>query len=244
VLANSIITLILLSSVTLAGDFKVSPMKLEFDKDKKTDVLKLKNQGEGELRLQVEAMKWSQDADGEDTYSETTDIFFYPKILVLKGNESRVIRTGIKMPPSEEEKTYRLFVTEIPKRDKSMGVKVAIAIRFGIPMFVKPLEEKPEGEITGMVITGGELGVLLKNTGNVHFMIENINISAKGSSGKEIFSEEVSGWYLLRGVSRLYKVSIPTKACTDTETLDVAVKMKDSITLNRRIDVDKSMCSQ
>lgn len=244
VLGISIVTLVLSSSVTLAGNFKVSPMKLEFDKDRKTDVLKLKNEGEGELRLQVEAMKWSQDADGEDTYSETSDIFFYPKILVLKSNESRVIRTGIKMPPSEEEKTYRLFVTEIPKRDKSAGVKVAIAIRFGVPMFVKPLEEKPGGEITGMAITGGELGVLLKNTGNVHFMIEKINISAKGSGGNEVFSEEVAGWYLLRGVSRLYKVPILVEACAKMKTLDVAVKMKDSITLNRRIDVDKSMCSQ
>jgi fimbrial chaperone protein len=244
ILGNSLVFLIFVSSVAFAGDFKVSPMKLEFDKNRKTDVLTLKNVGDDELRLQVEAMQWSQDANGKDAYSETSDIFFYPQILVIKAKESKVIRAGIKMPPTEEEKTYRLFVTEIPKRGKDAGVKISIAIRFGVPMFVKPLEAKPVGEITDMVFAGGELGVSVKNSGNVHFMIEKISISAKGSSENEVFSEELSGWYLLRGVSRLYKASIPTEACNDVETLDVAVKLKDVPTLSKRINVDRSMCSK
>jgi fimbrial chaperone protein len=242
-LGNSFVFLVLLTSVSLAANFKVSPVKVYLDKDRKTDVLNLTNEGEEELRVQIKAVQWSQDADGKDTYSETSDIFFYPKIIVLKGKETRVVRTGIKIPAAGKEKTYRLFISEIPKRKPSKGASITIAIRFGVPIFVKPLEEKPLGEITGMALSGGELGMSVKNSGNMHFMIKKIIISASGSSGKEVFSDEVTGWYLLSGASRLYTVPIPVKACTGMKTLDVAVET-EGFTLNRRIDVDKSMCSQ
>jgi hypothetical protein len=75
-------------------------------------------------------------------------------------------------------------------------------------------------------------------------MIEKVTISAKNLGGNEVFLEEVAGWYLLRGVSRLYEVPIPEEVCANMKTLNVAVKMKEGITLNRKIDVDKSMCSQ
>lgn len=75
----------------------------------------------------------------------------------------------------------------------------------------------------------------------MHFMISSINIKGKNKAGDEIFSKELSGWYLLNGASRPYTTQIPQDKCNDMERLDVEVKTKE-FNLNGKLDVDKAMC--
>lgn len=226
-----------------AGDFRVSPVMLHFEKDTKSGVVKLINEGGEGLRLQLGAFEWTQDAEGKDVYAETADVVFFPKIMVVEPQSTRVIRVGRKLPAAEKEKTYRLFVEEIPRRAKSEGVRVTIAVRFGVPIFVNPAKEEPRGEIAEVELSAGVLGLLVRNSGNVHFMIQSIDVSGRNAEGEEEYSHQIAGWYLLAGASRRYSAEIPPEVCSGLSNLQVSVKT-DRLTIETKVDVDKAQCSR
>jgi fimbrial chaperone protein len=161
--------------------------------------------------------------------------------MTLDKSEEKILRAGIKIPATAKEKTYRLFIEEIPEPKKAEGVNVAIAIRFGVPIFVKPLKEEVKGEIEKVDLSKGILNALVKNIGNSHFVINSVDIKGKNVKGEETFSKELSGWYLLNGVSRRYTIIIPQEVCKALSRLDIEVKT-DRFKLNGKLDVDQAMC--
>lgn len=234
--------LVLVPSLSYAGEWRVTPIRLDFDKEAKSAVITVSNDSADKVHLQIKAMEWVQDAEGKDKYNDTSDIVYFPKIMVLEKNEEKILRAGIKTAALEKEKTYRLFIEEIPEPSKAEGAKVAIALRFGVPIFVKPQKEETKGEIEKLEMSkGGALKAVVKNSGNVHFMISSINIKGKNKAGDEIFSKELSGWYLLNGISRPYITQIPHDTCKDLERFNVEVKTKE-FNLNGKLDVDTAMC--
>lgn len=236
-----LLSFILFPSITYSAEWRVTPIRLDLGRDAKTGVITVINEGAVKLQLQMKAFEWTQDAEGKDTYTETNDIIFYPKIMIFEKAEERILRAGIKIPATTKEKTYRLFIEEIPEPKKAEGVRVAIAIRFGVPIFVKPLKEEAKGEIEKIEMSKGVINALIKNTGNLHFIINSIDIKGKNLKGEEIFSKELSGWYLLSGASRLYTTTIPQDVCSDLAKIYLEVKT-DKFILNGNLDADKKMC--
>ncbi len=233
--------LFLIPSIAFSGQFRVTPIRLDFDRGTKSGVITIVNEGGDKLNVQMKAFEWTQNADGKDQYTETNDIIFFPMIMALEKSEEKILRAGIKIPATTKEKTYRLFIEEIPEPKKAEGVNVAITIRFGVPIFVKPLKEEVKGEIEKMDFSKGVLSALIKNIGNVHFIINSTDIKGKNVKGEEIFSKELSGWYLLSGVSRLHTITIPQEVCKALSKLDIEVKT-DRFKLNGKLDVDQAMC--
>jgi fimbrial chaperone protein len=227
--------------IALSGEFKVTPIRLDFDRGVKSGVITVANEGADKLVVQMKAFEWTQDAEGKDQYTETNDIIFFPRIMSLEKNEEKIIRAGIRVPATTKEKTYRLFIEEIPGPSSAEGVNVAIAIRFGVPIFVKPLKVEIKGEIERVELSRSALNILTRNRGNAHFIINSINLKGKNGKGEESFSKELSGWYLLNGVSRLYTTPIPQEVCRDLSKVDIEVKT-DRFTLNGKLDVDQTMC--
>jgi len=228
-------------SITYSGEWRVVPIRLDLGKDAKSGVLTVVNEGDEKINFQMKAFEWTQDAEGKDRYAETNDLIFFPKIMLLEKKEERIIRAGIRIPAVTQEKTYRLFIEEIPEPKKAEGVQVALAIRFGVPIFVKPLKEEAKGEIGKIELSKGTLSALINNKGNIHFIIKSINIKGKNPKGEEIFSKELSGWYLLSNASRLYTTLITEEVCAGLSKIEVGVKA-DKLNLDGTIDVDKTMC--
>ena len=231
----------LIPSIAFSGEFRVTPIRLDFDRNTKSGVINIINEADEKLNVQMKAFEWTQDGEGKDQYTETNDIIFFPRIMVLEKKEERILRAGIRIPATTKEKTYRLFIEEIPEPKKTEGVNVAIAIRFGAPIFVKPIKEEVKGEIEKIELSKGVLNTLVKNRGNSHFIINSINVKGKNAKGEDLFSKELSGWYLLSGISRLYATPIPQEVCKDLSKLDIEVKT-DRFNLNGKLDVDQAMC--
>jgi fimbrial chaperone protein len=223
------------------GEFRVTPIRLDFDRGSKSGVITVINEGEEKLHVQMKALEWTQDAEGKDQYAETKDILFFPRMMTLEKKEERILRAGIRIPATAREKTYRLFIEEIPGPRKAEGVNVAIAIRFGVPIFVKPLKEEAKGAIEKIELSKGILNVRVKNAGNVHFIINSVSIKGKNVKGEEVFSKELSGWYLLNDVSRVYTTSILGEACKNIAKLEVEIKT-NRFSLSGKQDVVQGMC--
>lgn len=239
------IAALLFASPALAADFRVAPVKLDFSRDAKSGVLVLENMADEKLKVQINAMLWNQDAEGKDVFENTQDVIFYPKIMEVEPKGKRNIRVGFNKGPAQSEKTYRIYIREIPTRGREgEGAVVMIAIRFGIPVFVKPLKEQPSGEISDAGVGKGALNVTVKNTGNVHFSISSIKAVAKNAKGEEVFIKELTGWYLLSGISRRHTVDIPKEACPSITTVELEVKTDAVNIKNKTINVKENMCSQ
>lgn len=221
--------------------WRVIPIRLDFDQRTKSGVITLSNDGETSITFAIEAAQWSQDGQGKDQYSATEDLIFFPKILTIEPKKERVVRTGIRLPATTREKTYRLFIKEASEPKKAEGTTVAVAIRFGVPIFVKPLNEEIKGEIRQPLVAGDQVKLTVANTGNGHFRIGSVNLSGVNAAGEAVFSQEVSGWYLLAGSVQDFSIPIPQDLCSELKTIDIQMNA-DRLYLEKQLAVNPSMC--
>ena len=221
-----------------AGSFGVSPIRLDFDRSAKTGVIAVTNDDEARLTFQMRLMEWTQDAQGADQYAESSDLIFFPQLMVLEPKEKRIIRVGTKSPPSASERTYRLFIEEIPDaaEARAPGTQVAVKLRFGVPLFIAPLKAEIGGAITDAKLAKGEIQLTVKNSGNRHFRFEAVTAKAAG-----VALGEVSGWYLLAGAQRAYAIKLDKDACAKVAKLEIALSV-EGLDLKQELGVAPALC--
>lgn len=241
--APFLLFMVLLPALARAGDWRVSPIRLDLGRDAKSGVVTVFNESDDRLQVQMTAMEWTQDAEGKDRYAESGDILFFPRLMIFDRKEEKILRAGIRVPAAGVEKAYRLFIEEIPGPRKAEGTAIAIAIRFGVPIFVHPLKEEPRGEVGPVTMAAGTLGIPVRNSGNVHFVVRSILVKGRNGKGEEIFSKEMNGWYVLAGASRVYATEIPPEACGSLAGVEIEVDT-DKIPLHGQMVADRSMCGK
>jgi fimbrial chaperone protein len=236
--------LLLLPLDVRAGDWRVSPIRLDLGREAKSGVVTVINESDDRLQVQMTAMEWTQDAEGKDHYGESDDILFFPRLMIFDKKEEKILRAGIRVPATAKEKAYRLFIEEIPgPRKQQEGTTIAIAIRFGVPIFVHPLKEEARGTVGLPAMSDGTLRIPVTNSGNVHFVIQSILVKGKNGKGEEILSKELGGWYLLAGASRVYSTPIASEVCGNLAGVEIEVKT-DKIPLHGQMVADRSMCAK
>ena len=217
-----LLLLIGFSSLVSAGEWRVIPIRLDFSQKVKSGVVTVINTGDEVMHASVVAKEWRQDEQGKDQYKDAPDMIFFPKVLMVKPHSERVIRVGIKAPAIQQEKSYRLFITE-EKAPSTSTSQVAVALRFGIPIFAKPLEENIAGEISDVEFTDGEVRFLVWNRGNTHFRTTRIDVIGKNQSGQQLFTQELKGWYLLPGKWQPHKAEIPLPIRSQLAMIDIKI---------------------
>lgn len=227
-----------------AANFMVNPVKLFFSPKQKTDIIKIKNNAEQELSLQLTVFSWAQDEEAEDMYSPTEDIIVFPKILTIEGGTERIIRVGTRVPAGNGEKTYRLFLEELPTpRDApEEGATLRTLMKVGVPIFIAPVRAEAAGGIEGVGLKKGRLSLTVRNTGNVHFIIRAVNVEGMDAAGASVFQEQLKGWYLHGGNDRAFSLDIPEESCLRSSFIKVEV-VTDKLSMDERLDVLPEMCS-
>ena len=184
---------LLLPEKVFPVNFTVNPVRIFFDGRNKTNILTIKNEDEESVTLQLRAYAWKQDEKGENIYSTTKDIIFFPKIVTIKKGEEKIIRLGTNLSRDEHEQTYRLYIEEIPGPGTTESTAVRIIMKVGVPIFISPLKVDAQGSIEKKEMQKGKLYFEVKNNGNVHFIIRAVNVKGNDASGKEVFKTEIGG---------------------------------------------------
>jgi fimbrial chaperone protein len=233
-----VLALILLagfSGAACAGEIAVSPLRVELSPAAKSAVVTVSGKtGPGQF-LQVTALRWSQDATGQDRYEETSELVFLPKSVDLAKGSKQLIRIGVDKPVTDVEKTYRLFIRETPPpldATRQKGAQVAVVVDFGLPVFLRPAKAAPAVQIQDARVEKGVLTLKVANTGNVHVRLQSL------SAGKASFTG-FQNWYLLAGASRAFTAELPREACGKPLTVQLRT---ESVSLKREIAATPEMC--
>lgn len=227
-----------------AADFTVTPVQASLSPRSPSALLNLTNTGSKTLRFELSARAWAQDAQGKILLAPTDDIVFFPQLLSLAPGEQRKIRVGTLTAAADAEKTYRLFVEQLPsagKKDWQLSKGVELLTRVGIPIFVRPAVTKTNGEISGLALAGGKLSFGVRNTGNVHLVIENVQVAGLRDGGRPAFIKHTKGWYVLAGQTTEYELEIGPAECRDSSALEVSVRTEDT-TLSQQLPISGSSC--
>jgi fimbrial chaperone protein len=193
-----------------AGRFSVAPIRIDFGASLRIGAVTVTSEDDHPLVFKNSPSLWTQNADGGDVYTPTSDLVVTPPLLRVETGEPRIVRIGTVHEPGDVERSYRVFLEEqAPANPEAGGATIAVVIKFGVPVFVAPRSERIAGIAEVIERKPGRVTLQIKNSGNVHFNVE--TITANGVAVKD-----VSSWYLLPGATRRYDLAIPPDACTGT----------------------------
>jgi fimbrial chaperone protein len=219
-----------------AGEFAVSPIRIELKQGTLTETLTVTNYAKAPLRVSVKLMEWTQDAQGADVYKDSDDLVYFPRQMDIPAEGRRLVRVGTKTAGTGAERAYRLFIEEEPAPGNAGGAQVSFYFRFGVPLFLPPPVGKPQPEVERIDFAPGKVHVRVRNPGNQHFRL--LKVAVAGDTG---FAQETSGWYSLAGSSRTYSFDFPAADCQRTKRLRVAAE-GEGVQLEGAADVPPAAC--
>jgi fimbrial chaperone protein len=211
------------------GNLQVSPVLIELSAQTPTALLSLRNDGPDRIRYEVKVFSWRQSPQGEMVLDPTPEVIFFPALLALGPGEQRNIRIGTAtgVTPGEAERSYRLFVEELPPAVKPAdATKVQVLTRVGIPVFLEPPKPTPKAEVTGMALSGEKLSFRIQNGGNVRVKPLAVRAVARNGRGERLSDKGVEVWYVLAGGERLLEVVLPKERCAEARTIAVEVTLE------------------
>lgn len=241
---------LLLACASTHAQFAVSPIRLELGANARSGAIAVRNESKEAITFQVQSLAWTQDAEGKDHYEESKDLVFFPKLLTVEPGQEALVRVGTKTPLVPSEKTYRLFIEQLPAPAQTDGkaggsrgtAQVNVLIRFGAPIFVGPVTPQDSAQFTALQLSKGTLTLGVKNTGNRHQMVQGIEIKGTDAQGNEVYALTLADRYLLAGTAKSYTTAIPPAQCNRIAGLTVELKT-DKLGLKNRLDVTRAMCS-
>ncbi len=245
-----IIQLIMLGLILLgqaqparASAFSVSPTRLMLTPGVTSAVLTLTNASTNPVRFQLSAFTWDQSEDGRMRLVDTTDIVFYPPLLTIEAGQSRRVRVGAVVPIAALEKTYRLFVEELPDHRGGAGPEAGIHVRtkMGVPIFLGAPRPTTRTIVENLELADGDMYFHVSNRGTAHVLLQKVQIRGLSASGEQVFARSVDGWYLLAGRHLRFRIPVPPAQCAQAATIAVVAE-SDRGPANARLALTRSNC--
>jgi fimbrial chaperone protein len=211
-----------------AATFDVAPISLTLTAKAVSGTLVVTNRGNESARFHVTAFAWEQNAKGDMQLTPTKDLMFFPAMLTLNPQESRNLRVGVSAKPGSVERTFRVFVQELPSlvtAENQFAGKVSMLVKMGIPVFIEPsAAPKAIPSLSALSLQRSKFSFNVNNTGNTHFIPDEIKVKPKNGSSV-LATLDVSAWYVLAGKKDSYSVTLPTEACVALKSIVVEMKL-------------------
>jgi fimbrial chaperone protein len=227
-----------------AASFSVNPIQITLSASAKSALLTVKNETDLPVRFQVTLFAWSQDPSGQMVLAATQDVAFFPALLTLKPHEERKVRVGATVPPAAVEKTYRIFIEELPPLEKPEAPSgVTMLTRMGIPIFLQPAKVSSQAALRDLAVKGGHFGFRLLNTGTVHFIPQAVLVRGVDAAGAVVIDQKANGWYVLAGGVRVFDLGLDEKACSQVRSLTAEVTLGGT-TLKESLQTPGGACAR
>jgi fimbrial chaperone protein len=226
-----------------AAAFSVNPTLIRLSPRASSTLLKVRNESDQAVRLQLSAFAWAQSLDGEMQLQPTEDVIFFPALLTLEPGRERTVRVGSSAGYGAIEKSYRLFLEELPppSRKDEEGSAVHLLTKMGIPVFLQPHTVRAQASIRDVGLTGATLGFLLENGGTVHFVPELVRVVGLSSTGDALFDRQLQSWYVLAGSARRFTLSLAAPECGRIRALAIEARVSGTA-VKERLETPRGTC--
>ena len=228
-----------------AASVAISPVNISLTRDQHSALLNVTNDGTKPVRFALSTYAWSESDAGAMELNPTTDIIFFPAQLTLAPGEARNIRLGTQLAPSAVERSYRIFLEELPEpttTSSSHVFQVHVLSRISVPIFLVPEQANVQADIGAISARKSSIAFQVNNTGTVHVLPGPVSVQGRDASDKLVFSTSTDVWYVLAGGTRSVKVNIPASACAHVRTITVTANF-GSVARSRSQQTPSGVCS-
>jgi fimbrial chaperone protein len=231
----------------VAATFQVSPINLTLAAAAPSTLLAIINESTDVLRFQLTAFAWEQGDEGQAVLSDTDDIIFFPSLLSVPAGEQRNVRIGSSLQQAASERTYRLFVEELPSMvvagTRRAGTEIRVLTRMSIPIFMTPPTVTTGAEVANIGIDNTTLAFALRNTGNVHLVPGTVQVRGINAAGKTTFQRATASGYVLAGGQRTYTLEVSGSERCATTGLVIQARNEDT-SVETKVDIASTrLCS-
>ena len=226
--------------------FNVSPLKIVLSGKSSSALLEITNQSADPLRLQLSVSSWNQSPTGQILLRETEEIILFPPLLTVEPGEKRKVRLGAVTPRELTEKSYRIVLEELPPLAGSpaaAGNQIRVLTRMTIPVFLEPVKQIASGQIADLTVRQSVATFEIRNTGNTHFIVQQIGLVGTGATGQPLLTRQIDGWYVLAGGLRRYDLPLSAEECRGLRAVSVEAQT-DAGPLSAHIDLLGEGCGR
>ena len=225
-----------------ASTFTVNPTRIMLSAATPSALLTVTNGGSTPVRLQIKWHGWSQSPLGEMTLTATDDLIVFPTLFSLGPGEQRTVRIARATTPATLEKTYRVFVEELPPVSDGDGTAgIRMLTRMGIPVFIQPARPVARAGLRALTLDSGRFSFRLENLGTVHFLPTEVQVHGYSGAGHPVLTRTAQGWYVLAGGLRAFDLTFDGPECADVRRLSVEVTVGDSV-LSEQLQTPGGVC--
>lgn len=225
--------------------FTVDPTRITLTAKAPTALLTVRNESSDPLRFQLSVFVWTQTPNGEMDLAPTEDIVFFPPLFEIGPRQERRVRIGTTVGFGAIEKSYRIFVEELPSSatKSASGAQVKVLTRMGIPIFMRPASPTSTVNLSDLGLQDGRVRFEVKNLGNVHVIPRAVRLAGVDAGGSRLFTQDLESWYILAGGARQYLVDLAGGECRNVRRLEVQITF-ESGSLTERLDTPVGVCRQ
>ena len=242
-LLTALVSLALPDARADAARFTINPTRLMLSARSTSALLTIQNDGPTPIRLQVTTHTWAQSPAGQMELGLTEDVVVFPTLLTLQAGERRKVRVAVMAAAGDVERTYRVFLEELPPvaPPGSQGVAVQMLTRVGIPVFLQPAKVTNRAVLGPATFEGGGLKFRVDNVGTTHFVPDAIHVQGLTATGETVVDKSVDGWYILAGDQREYDLQLGSADCGRVRSILLQVRVGDAA-LERRLNTPAGTC--
>ena len=215
-----------------AESIQVSPISVEINAPSLSSTITLKTDAKKPRVAQLRVMRWSQ-VDGKEVLEATDDVVASPPFATLASNTSYTVRiVRQSAAPVLKEENYRLLIDQLPDEQSSKKNVIGIAIRYSLPIFVRPANGGKAVLEWDAELVEGAVKLTAINSGNRGAKLTDLKISDGRSFVR--FGTNGAAGYILPGQSMSWKKPAPKgfnagavkiSARNETETINAQVEV-------------------
>lgn len=188
-----------------ATTLKIYPVLIQLDGKTPVQTMTIENSSDTPARMQVRVVAWQQD-NGQDQFQDTRDILANPPLFEIAAGAQQIARFGLRTTAGAIEKSYRIFLEEIPSERPLAPGEVRTLLRVSIPIFVPVPGTQPtlDWQLSGA--GDKQVSVTVRNTGGAHIHLNRIDIRRADGSPLTTRQESI---YILPGATRNFLLDTP-----------------------------------
>lgn len=198
--------MVLLPAGAHAAALKIFPVRMVLTPAEPVQTMTIQSSGTEKMRVQMRIFAWRQE-NGKDVFDETRDVLVNPGLFEIAPGGQQIARLGQRVSPGANEKSYRIFLEEVPNQQPLKQGEVRTLLRISIPIFV------PAANIVGKLAWtvspagAGGVTVAIHNQGTVHVQIHRLTLTR--ADGAALGAQDMSA-YLLPGASLQITLQVNT----------------------------------